>query len=93
MSDTRIFYAGPTITGVATRNTVYDGTPEPLAMAIRAAPYLTGLCLPISQMSTALFQIERKQGGIYQLYAQAVRESESIREAAQEGSEQNDADL
>lgn len=89
----RIFYAGPTITGVATRNTVYDGTPEALETAIRAAPYLAGLCLPASQMSTALSQIERKQGGIYQLYEKAVRESESIRTAIQERSEQSNGGL
>ncbi len=81
----RIFYSGPTITGVATRNTIYDGTPEPLAAAIRAAPYIAGLCLPLSGMADALSQIERKQGGIYNLYTKAVRESESIRAAVQEG--------
>lgn len=79
-----IFYAGPTIPGVATRNTMYDGTPETLATAIQAAPYLAGLCLPASQMSQALTQIERRQGGIYQLYEKAVRESERIRAAVQE---------
>lgn len=89
----RIFYAGPTITGVATRNTVYDGTPEPLATAIRAAPYLAGLCLPLSGMGNALSQIERKRGGIYQLYEKAVRESESIRAAIQERSEQSNGGL
>ena len=89
MNDARIFYAGPTITGVATRNTVYDGTPEPLAEAIRAAPYLAGLCLSAPQVPVALSQSERRQGGIYQLYAKAVRESENIRAAIQERSETN----
>ena len=93
MSDTRMFYVGPTITGVAIRNTVYDGTPEPLAAAIRAAPYLAGLCFPVSQMSAALSQIERKQGGIYQLYEKAVRENETIRAAVQERSEQSNGGL
>lgn len=89
----RIFYTGPTITGVATRNTVYDETPEPLATAIRAAPYLAGLCVPPSGMADALSQIERKRGGFYQLYEKAVRESESIRAAIQERSEQSNGSL
>ena len=39
----KIIYVGPTITGVATRNTVYDGIPEALARAAKARPYLSGL--------------------------------------------------
>ena len=46
-------YVGPTITGVATRNSVYEELPEALAGAIKANPYLGGLCVPIGRLSGA----------------------------------------
>lgn len=37
-------YIGPTIDGIAIRNTVYEKLPEPLEKAVRENPYLAGLC-------------------------------------------------
>lgn len=71
-------YVGPTIPGVATRNTVYGEIPKALQKAIKARPYLKSLCVPISGLSKATTQIERKQGGIYALYIKALRESAII---------------
>lgn len=72
-------YVGPTIEGVASRNTVYGDLPEPLQAAIKKWPYLSGLCVPIPKLSSALPQIESKQGGTYSLYKKALDNSAEIR--------------
>lgn len=74
----KIVYVGPTITGVATRNAVYEDLPEALAKAIKANPYLGGLCVPISKLGGAMEQIDRKQGSIYTLYTKALADSAVI---------------
>ena len=84
-ADTRVFYAGPTIVGVATRNTVYAETPEALAAAAQTRPYLSGLCLPVSDMGEALRQIQQQKGGIYTLYKKALEEGQAIQEEQQKG--------
>ena len=71
-------YVGPTITGVAVRNAVYDERPEALNRAIQANPYLGGLCVPISKLSGAMDQIDRQNGGIYTLYKRALADSAEI---------------
>ncbi len=78
----KIIYVGPTIEGVATRNTVYADPPEPLKKAAEKLPYLSGLCLPISGLASALRQIDRKQGGIYTLYSKALADSAEIKKGA-----------
>lgn len=65
-------YVGPTIIGVATRNTVYDTIPESLQTAIQSAPYLGNLCIPISNLADAMAQIRNKSGAIYTLYKKAL---------------------
>lgn len=74
----KVVYVGPTITGVATRNTVYEDLPEALKKAIQADPYLGGLCVPIPRLSGAMEQIDRQQGTIYTLYSKALADSAKI---------------
>ncbi len=71
-------YVGPTIEGVATRNTVYEDLPERLQAAIKEWPYLSGLCVPISKLASALQQIDGKRGGTYALYQKALDSSVEI---------------
>lgn len=71
-------YVGPTINGIATRNTTYEALPEPLEAAIKARPYLSSLCVPIASLGSALRQISGQQGGIYTLYNRALSESAEI---------------
>lgn len=82
---TKQVYIGPTITGVAARNTVYDGLPDSLLAAIQAAPYLSGLCVPIQAMAAASSQIQRRRGGYYTLFAKAQRDAEKIQAELQKG--------
>lgn len=74
----KLIYIGPTIDGIAIRNTVYEKLPEPLEAAIKKAPYLSGLCVPISELSKALKQISSKSGTTYKLYIKALKESAEI---------------
>ena len=78
-------YVGPTINGVAARNTVYDGLPDSLLAAIQAAPYLSGLCVPVEALAAASAQIQRRQGGYYTLFAKAQRDAEKIQAEIQKG--------
>lgn len=75
-------YIGPTIDGVAIRNTVYEELPEPLKKAIEAAPYLAGLCVPISSLADAMKQINGKSGATYKIYSKALRDSAKIKKGA-----------
>ena len=69
----KIVYVGPTIPGVANRNTAYDDTPpEALQAAIRNAPYLGNLVVPISDLADAMAQIRNRNGAIYTLYKKAL---------------------
>lgn len=78
MNGKRFVYVGPTIVGVAIRNTVYGEAPKPLEAAVKAMPYMAGLCIPVSELASAMSQISRKQGGIYTLYQKALAESATI---------------
>ncbi len=75
-------YIGPTIDGVAIRNTVYEELPEPLKKAIEAAPYLAGLCVPISSLADAMKQINGKSGATYKIYSKALKDSANIKKGA-----------
>lgn len=68
----KIVYVGPTIIGVATKNTVYSEVPEALQTASKTAPYLAGLCVPVSKLADAMAQIRTKSGAIYTLYKKAL---------------------
>ena len=68
----KIVYVGPTIIGVAVRNTVYDELPQSLKTAIQKAPYLGNLCVPVSDLADAMAQIRNKSGAIYTMYKKAL---------------------
>jgi hypothetical protein len=70
-TDTRVVYVGPTIIGLATRNTTYSEIPQELREAAKEAPYLLSLCVPIGRLPVALDQIRKQQGGIYTFYQKA----------------------
>lgn len=78
-------YVGPTIPGVAIRNAVYEELPEALTKAIKARPYLGGLCVPIRKLPAAMEQIEVQQGGTYTLYRKALNDSADIQRDIQKG--------
>lgn len=68
----KIVYVGPTIVGVATRNTVYSEIPESLQTAIQETPFLGNLCVPISALADAMEQIRHRKGAIYTMYKKAL---------------------
>lgn len=74
----KLVYIGPTISGVAIRNAVYEELPMALTKAMQVRPYLSGLCVPIPKLPGAMDQIDRKQGGVYTLYQKALADSAAI---------------
>ena len=68
----KVVYVGPTILGVATRNTVYEEVPASLEAAAESAPYLLSLCVPINGLADAMKQISQKTGSIYTFYRKAL---------------------
>ena len=68
---TKFVYVGPSILGVAV-----------LEAAIKARPYLAGLCVPVSRLATAMQQISRGEGGVNTLYQRALAESAEIQKGA-----------
>ena len=78
-------YIGPTITGVAIRNTIYSAAPAGLLKAIEAAPYMRGLCIPVNRLAVATDQIRRRSGASWTLYAMAVKDGPKLMEAARKG--------
>ncbi|MCD7857734.1 MAG: hypothetical protein LUG55_08070 [Clostridiales bacterium] len=68
----KIAYVGPTIIGVATRNTIYSSIPDSLTEAAENAPYLLSLCVPISSLPAAMKQIADQKGYIYTFYRKAL---------------------
>ena len=71
----RFMYIGPTILGVATRNTVYEEPPEGLQAAIKSAPFMAGLCVPLGNLQAAMAQIRARNGAVYTLYTKALQYS------------------
>lgn len=80
---TKTVYIGPTITGVATRNTVYDDVPEELNKVVKALPYMAGLCIPFSGLGKAMTQIQQQAGHSYTLFCKAQEDSAKIQEIVQ----------
>lgn len=68
----KVVYVGPTIPGVASRNTVYNTVPQTVNEAAREAPYLLSLCVPIEDLPDALRQIRNQSGSIYSFYRKAL---------------------
>lgn len=75
-------YIGPTLDGIAIRNTVYEELPKPLAAAIKKTPYLSGLCIPVSGLASAMKQMNSKSGTTYKLYTKALKERAEITKGA-----------
>lgn len=75
-------YIGPTIDGIAIRNTIYEELPQPLEAAIQKKPYLSGLCISVSELSSAMNQISSKSGTAYRLYTKALNERAEIMKGA-----------
>lgn len=67
-----VMYVGPTILGVATRNTTYPAIPGSIMAAAETAPYLASLCVPISQVAPAMKQIRNKEGAYWTFYNMAM---------------------
>lgn len=78
-------YVGPTITGVAIRNTIYSKTPEGLRQATEVAPYLAALCIPVRRLSEATAQIQAERGAFWRLYSTALQEAPKLIEYIQKG--------
>lgn len=64
-------YVGPTILGVAVRNTTYDQIPATIAAAAETAPYLASLCVSVSDLPEAMRQIRAKEGAYWTFYKMA----------------------
>ncbi len=77
----KTMYIGPTIVGVAARNTVYDGPPAALQAAAADAPFLAGLCVPLGQVSEAMGQIRAGAGAFSTLYTKALAYSAKLKGA------------
>ena len=60
-----IVYVGPTIYGIATRNTVYDAIPESLRTGFESYPFLRELCISVQELPAAMKQIREKRGAFY----------------------------
>ena len=68
-----IVYVGPTMYGIATRNTVYSEIPAALAAEIESRPFLRDLCISVQELPGALQQIREKRGFFYTLYQKAMQ--------------------
>ena len=78
-------YVGPTIPGLAIRNTTYEMKSSAMNAAIKAKPYLAGLCVPISGLAEAMSQINHQSGGVYNMYKNALADADEIQRIAREG--------
>lgn len=60
----KTIYLGPTIIGVATTSTVFDGTalPATITEAAQEEPALLSLCVPIANASKAMQEITNGKG-------------------------------
>lgn len=76
--DAPLVYVGPSIDGVAIRNTIYGDLPISLRKAIELRPYLSVLCVPVSGLAEPMKQIQAQSGYYYTLYSRATRESKKI---------------
>ncbi len=68
----KLVYVGPTINGVAARNTVYNSTPRVLQEAAKDFPFLLQLLIPIADLPEAMRQIQNQEGFIFALFKKAL---------------------
>lgn len=72
MKSKKVVYVGPSIVGVATRNTIYSRIPETIRTAAKEHPFLLSLCVPVGGLAGALRQIANRDGQIYTFYCKAL---------------------
>lgn len=70
----KTIYLGPTIIGVATTSTVFDGTtlPATLTEPAQEEPALLSLCVPISSAAKAMQEISNDKGPAAVFYRKAL---------------------
>lgn len=78
LPEERFMYIGPTIEPVAIHNTIYAGPTDAIDAAVQLRPYLSGLCIEISELPEAMKQIRAREGRYYTLYRRAVRDARKI---------------
>lgn len=70
-----VVYIGPSLRGVADRNTIYNnGLPKELTGEIEKKPSLANLLVPLPQLAEAMKQINTRQGAYYAFYQKALQE-------------------
>lgn len=66
-------YVGPTILGVAAKNTIFSGElPGSLKEAIKKNPYLSNLVVSVGQYPAAEKMLRNKKGYVYDAYQEAA---------------------
>ncbi len=78
-------YIGPTIPGVATRNSIYAEMPPGLALAAAEFTWLPSTMIGISSVSIAIREIQDESGAYFNLYRKACENSADIQLAAHKG--------
>lgn len=69
-----VVYVGPTITGVAARNQIFNnGLPDGLKEAIEKEPAIASLIVPISELAAANQSINTKTGATYVFYSRVLK--------------------
>lgn len=68
-----VVYVGPTISGVASHNTVFNnGLPQGMQDAIAKEPAFKNLLVPVSALAAATSDIANKRGATYVFYEKAL---------------------
>lgn len=68
----RMVYVGPTIAGIVVQNTIFNnGISSLLKEAIKEMPGLESLLVPISELPSAMKEINSKKGALYMLSERA----------------------
>ena len=77
----KTIYLGPTIIGVATTSTVFDGTalPATITEAAQEEPALLSLCVPIANASKAMQEITNGKGPAAVFYRKALASASIFR--------------
>lgn len=69
-----VVYVGPTITGVATHNQIFNnGLPDGLKEAIKKEPAIASLIVPISELAATNQSINTKTGAAYVFYSRVLK--------------------
>lgn len=68
-----LVYCGPSIQHVCARYTMFSVVPDALGRKAQAAPLISNLILPISELREARQQIENRHGPLYAIYLEAQK--------------------